>query len=34
MFVFLNIWVKVLKGYICQFDEIFIVNTEQLVIHQ
>ena len=34
MFVFLNILVKVLKWYTCQFDEIFIVNTEQLVIHQ
>ena len=34
LFVFLKILVKLLKWYICQFDEIFIVNTEQLVIHQ
>ena len=33
-FFFLNILVKVLKCYICQFDEIFIVNTEQLVMHE
>ena len=34
IFFFLNIFVKVLKWYICQFDEISIVNTKQLVIHQ
>ena len=32
--VFFNLLVKVLMWYECQFDEIFIVNTEQLAIHE
>ena len=34
IFVFLNKFVKVLKCYICLFDEIFSVNTEQLAIYE
>ena len=33
-FFFLNILAEVLKWYICLFDEIFIVNSELLVIHE
>ena len=33
-FSLLNILAKILKWCICQFDKIFIVNTEQVVIHE
>ena len=34
IFFFFNILTKVLDWYICFFDRIFIINTEQLVIHE